>query len=261
MSFTSVFRLPSLIKACFQVFLLSLNMALILAFDTSTKGCSAALFDQEQCLAHAEAIEEGFVHAERLHLLVESLFEQTDRHFDALDAIAIGAGPGSYTGLRIGISAAKGYAFALEKPLIAIDSLAIMSESVYAQLKTDRHKTIGIFSAIDARRQEVYARVQNGVGELVMPSQALLLEEFDSLSLTRTFETIYVVGDANEKLKVFFADQLKQHDFRFLDAFPQALHMGKLALERYRVKDVVSTEYFEPNYLKEVYITPPKDPQ
>lgn len=236
-------------------------MALILAFDTSTKGCSAALFDREQCLAHTEAIEEGFVHAERLHLLVESLFEQTDREFSALEAIAIGAGPGSYTGLRIGISAAKGYAFALEKPLIAIDSLAIMSESVYAQLKTEQPKTIGIFSAIDARRQEVYARVQNGVGELVTPSQALLLEEFDALSLTRTFETIYVVGDANKKLKDFFADQLDQHDFRFVDTFPHAIHMGKLALERFRAKDFESTEYFEPNYLKEVYITPPKHPQ
>ena len=236
-------------------------MALILAFDTSTKGCSAALFDQDQCLAHAEAVEEGFVHAERLHRLVESLFEQTERHFDALDAIAIGAGPGSYTGLRIGVSAAKGFAFALEKPLIAIDSLAIMSESIYGQLKTERPKTIGIFSAIDARRQEVYARIQNGVGELLMPSQALLLEEFDPLSLSGAFETVYVVGDANQKLKVFFADQLEQLDFRFVDAFPQALHMGRLALERFRAKDFVSTEYFEPNYLKEVYITPPKNPQ
>ena len=234
-------------------------MALILAFDTSTKGCSAALFDQDQCLVQTEAIEEGFVHAERLHLLIDSLFKQTDREFNALDAIAIGAGPGSYTGLRIGISAAKGYAFALEKPLIAIDSLALMSASVDTQLKTDRPEKIGIFSAIDARRQEVYARVQNGVGALIMPSQALLLEEFDPHSLTRNFETIYVVGDANEKLKDFFADQLGQHDFRFVATFPHAIHMGKLALERFRAKDFVSTEYFEPNYLKEVYITPPKE--
>lgn len=234
-------------------------MALILAFDTSTKGCSAALFDQDQCLVQTEAIEEGFVHAERLHLLIDSLFKQTDREFNALDAIAIGAGPGSYTGLRIGISAAKGYAFALEKPLIAIDSLALMSASVDTQLKMDQPEKIGIFSAIDARRQEVYARVQNGVGALVMPSQALLLEEFDPHSLTRNFETIYVVGDANEKLKDFFADQLGQHDFRFVATFPHAIHMGKLALECFRAKDFVSTEYFEPNYLKEVYITPPKE--
>lgn len=234
-------------------------MALILAFDTSTKGCSAALFDQDQCLVQTEAIEEGFVHAERLHLLIESLFDQTDREFSALDAIAIGAGPGSYTGLRIGISAAKGYAFALEKPLIAIDSLAVMSEAIDTQLKTDQPEKIGIFSAIDARRQEVYARVQNGVGALIMPSQALVLEEFAPRSLTRNFETIYVIGDANEKLKDFFADQLDQHDFRFVDTFPHAIHMGKLALERFRAKDFVSTEYFEPNYLKEVYITPPKE--
>ena len=234
-------------------------MALILAFDTSTKGCSAALFDQDQCLVQTETIEEGFVHAERLHLLIESLFYQTDREFSALDAIAIGAGPGSYTGLRIGISAAKGYAFALEKPLIAIDSLAVMSESIDTQLKTDQPEKIGIFSAIYARRQEVYARVQNGVGALVMPSQALVLEEFAPRSLTINFETIYVVGDANEKLKDFFADKLDQHDFRFVDAFPHAIHMGKLALERFRAKDFVYTEYFEPNYLKEVYITHPKE--
>ncbi len=236
-------------------------MALILAFDTYTKGCSAALFNQDQCLAHTEAIEEGFVHAERLHLLVESLFEQTDLEFSSLDAIAIGAGPGSYTGLRIGISAAKGYAFALEKPLIAIDSLAIMTESIEVQLKSDHPEKTGIFSAIDARRQEVYARVQNAVGEIIMPSQALLLEEYDPHSLTRTFQTVYVVGDANEKLKIFFADAFEQHDFRFVDTFPHALHMGKMALERFRAKDFVSTEYFEPNYLKEVYITPSKNPQ
>ena len=233
-------------------------MSLILAFDTSTKGCSAALFDQEHCVAHKQIIEDGFVHAEQLHLLIESLFEHTRYDFSTIDAFAVGAGPGSYTGLRIGASAAKGYAFALEKPLIALDSLELLAESVGFQIKDLELEETLIFSAIDARRQEVYARIQSGKGQLIMPSQLLLLKDFNTQAMLSAHKTICVIGDASDKLNLFFSDYVDSYDFRFIHSFPNALHMGGLALNRFRSQDFVSTEYFEPNYLKEVHITPPK---
>ena len=236
-------------------------MSLILAFDTSTKGCSAALFDQEYCIAHKQIIEDGFVHAEQLHLLIESLFEHTLYDFSTIDAFAVGAGPGSYTGLRIGISAAKGYAFALERPLIAIDSLELLAESIFFQIKDLELEEALIFSAIDARRQEVYARIQSVQGQLIIPSQLLLLDEFNAQATLSAYKTIYVIGDASEKLNLFFADYIESYDFRFIQTFPNALHMGGIALNRFRSRDFVSTEYFEPNYLKEVHITPPKAEQ
>ncbi|MFM1808694.1 MAG: hypothetical protein RLZZ242_1419 [Bacteroidota bacterium] len=232
--------------------------SLILAFDTSTKGCSAALFRNGEVIAHRQVAEEGFVHAEQLHLLIDSLFQQTALRFSELDAIAVGAGPGSYTGLRIGVSAAKGYAFALDRPLIALDSLEVLAQPVLLALNENQSGRSLVLSAIDARRHEVFARIQYLDGKLIMDSCHLDIEHFEWEPLTQECHTLHLVGDASEKLATYFSTRLPRLTLFRLDGFPDAKHMGVLAEQRFQQKAFEVTETFEPNYLKEVYITPPK---
>lgn len=233
-------------------------MPIVLALDTSTKGCSAALFDGQDCLVHRQVIEDGFVHAEQLHLIVASLFEEVPYSLQDIDAVAVGAGPGSYTGLRIGVSAAKGFAFALDNPLIGVDSLALLAQHGRSEVES---KTLGaeiILSVINSRRQEVYARIQHVSGEVLLETCAIDLEEFSFQPFVTDFSGIMVVGDAMDKMRTSLEEYEAHRPIAYLEAYPNAEFMGSFIQYAFDNQAFESLVSFEPNYIKPVYITPPK---
>lgn len=233
-------------------------MPIVLALDTSTKGCSAALFDGQDCLVHRQVIEDGFVHAEQLHLIVASLFEEVPYSLQDIDAVAVGAGPGSYTGLRIGVSAAKGFAFALDNPLIGVDSLALLAQHGRSEVES---KTLGaeiILSVINSRRQEVYARIQHVSGEVLLETCAIDLEEFSFEPFVTDSSGIMVVGDAMDKMRTSLEEYEAHRPIAYLEAYPNAEFMGSFIQYAFDNQAFESLVSFEPNYIKPVYITPPK---
>lgn len=233
-------------------------MPIVLALDTSTKGCSAALFDGQDCLVHRQVIEDGFVHAEQLHLIVESLLKEAPYTLQDIDAVAVGAGPGSYTGLRIGVSAAKGFAFALDKPLIGVDSLALLAQHGRSEVETNKLGAEVILSLINSRRQEVYARIQRLSGEVLLETCSIDLEEFSFEPFITAFSGLMAVGDAIDKMRTYLKANESHHVITYLEAFPNAKFMGsfiKFAFENQAFESLIS---FEPNYIKPAYITPPK---
>ena len=233
-------------------------MPIVLALDTSTKGCSAALFDGQDCLVHRQVIEDGFVHAEQLHLIVASLFEEVPYSLQDIDAVAVGAGPGSYTGLRIGVSAAKGFAFALDNPLIGVDSLALLAQHGRREVES---KTLGaeiILSVINSRRQEVYARIQHVSGEVLLETCSIDLEEFSFQPFVTDSSGLIVVGDAMDKMRISLEEYEAHRPIAYLEAYPNAEFMGSFIQYAFDNQAFESLVSFEPNYIKPVYITPPK---
>lgn len=217
-------------------------MARILSIETSTSICSVALHERGALLALAEIKEPG-AHAEKLLLLVDEVFEKAGLSFGDLDAVAVSQGPGSYTGLRIGVSTAKGIAYALDIPLIGINTLQAMAAS---QLLNQGEFVVAV---LDARRMEVYTQTFGEANQEITSIAALVLEEgaFDSILEKGR---VYFVGDGAEKVKAY-----AQHpNAVFSGSWEQSLsakNMGQLAFEKFLRQDLEDLAYFVPNYLKE----------
>jgi tRNA threonylcarbamoyladenosine biosynthesis protein TsaB len=215
----------------------------ILNIETATKNCSVALAKEGKTILCKEIAEEGYSHAERLHVFIEEIIKEAEITFQDLSAIAVSQGPGSYTGLRIGVSAAKGLCFALDIPLIAVDTLQVMA----SQAKV----SIGfIIPMLDARRMEVYSAIFTPNFENKRAVQAEIITEnsFEELQ-----ETLYFVGDCAEKCKPV----LTKENFIFLEdiKYPSAKEMSFLSFEKYKQNDTVDVAYFEPYYLKDFMMT------
>lgn len=221
-------------------------MAYILNIETATKNCSVAIAKNGEVLVCKEIAEEGYSHAEKLHLFIEDCIKEADITFADLSAIAVSQGPGSYTGLRIGVSAAKGLSFALSIPLLAIDTL----QSLALQAKISDGLIVPM---IDARRMEVYSAVFTSKGEQLREIQAEIITE-DSFS--NYTEKIYFVGDCADKCSAV----LIQDNFVFLKnlKYPSANEMAQLSYDKYKKNDSVDVAYFEPYYLKDFMITTSK---
>ncbi len=187
--------------------------------------------------------EEGYSHAERLHVFIEEIIIETGISFQDLTAIAVSQGPGSYTGLRIGVSAAKGLCFALDIPLIAVDTLQVLA----SQAKVSNGFIIPM---LDARRMEVYSAIFNPNFEKQRAVEAEIITEnsFENLQ-----ETLYFVGDCATKCKPV----LTKENFIFLEEikYPSAKEMSFLSFEKYKNNDFVDVAYFEPYYLKDFMMT------
>jgi tRNA threonylcarbamoyladenosine biosynthesis protein TsaB len=190
-----------------------------------------------------EIAEEGYSHAERLHVFIEEIIQKSKISFNDLSAIAVSQGPGSYTGLRIGVSAAKGLSYALDIPLIAVDTLQVLA----LQVKSGKGLIIPM---IDARRMEVYSAVFNPNFGKIKAVQAEIITEnsFENLQ-----ETLYFVGDCAEKCK----NVLTKENFIFLEEikYPSAKEMSGLSFEKIKNNDFVDLAYFEPYYLKDFMMT------
>ena len=173
-------------------------MSLILCTDTSTKACSVALSQDGNVIAELLINEEGFTHAEQLHSLLQKVLDDAGVNWKDLDAMAIGKGPGSYTGLRIGVSAAKGICYALKIPLIAIPTLKIMA--VHASQGETIPAQATLRPMIDARRMEVYTALYNFKGEEIRPVSAEIID-LDFLADLLESNKIMFFGNGAEKCR------------------------------------------------------------
>ncbi|WP_309607583.1 tRNA (adenosine(37)-N6)-threonylcarbamoyltransferase complex dimerization subunit type 1 TsaB [Flavobacterium sp.] len=221
-------------------------MAYILNIETSTKNCSVSIALNGENIAVKEISEAGFSHAEKLHIFFEDILKENNIAFKNLSAIAVSQGPGSYTGLRIGVSAAKGLSYSLDIPLIAVDTL----KSLASQVKFNDGIIIPM---IDARRMEVYSAIFNHKLEKIRAVEAQIIDEN---SFSAIEGKIYVVGDCQPKLKTV----LTKSNFIFLDEiiYPSAKEMSTLGYQKYQNNDFVDVAYFEPYYLKDFMITTSK---
>jgi len=222
-------------------------MASILCIETATTNCSVALSLNGSVMALIEDNSKQFSHAERLHTFIEQVLVEAKFSKNSLDAIAVSKGPGSYTGLRIGVSAAKGLCFALDIPLISIPTL----ESLALQVKPNKGM---IVSMLDARRMEVYSAVFSSAGNQVRETQAEILTK-NSFSQYLEEEPVLFIGTGVEKF-----EPICQHkNATFLnDKLPSAFQMAELAEAKYKISDIENVAYFEPYYLKDFLITVPK---
>ena len=221
-------------------------MSYILNIETATKNCSVALAKEGKTILCKEIAEEGYSHAERLHVFIEEIVREAGIQMKDLAAIAVSQGPGSYTGLRIGVSAAKGLCYALSIPLIAVDTLKVLASKVKIADGL-------IIPMIDARRMEVYSAVFSPALEKKREVAAEIIEENSFEDFT---EKLYFIGDCNEKCKTV----LRRENFIFLDEikYPSANEMTALSFDKYKISDTVDVAYFEPYYLKDFLITTSK---
>lgn len=214
-------------------------MVYILNIETATKNCSVSVAKNGVTILCKEIAEQGYSHAERLHVFINEIISEAGIALSDLSAIAVSQGPGSYTGLRIGVSAAKGLCYALDLPLIAIDTLASLANQVKAN---DGF----VIPMIDARRMEVYSAIFNSEKEKIREVRAEVLTEDSFSTIT---EIIYFIGDSNEKAKSI----LSKPNYVFLDGiqFPSANEMSSFSYQKFLNNEFEDVAYFEPYYLKD----------
>ena len=221
-------------------------MALILSIDTSSNVCSVAIHEDGQIVGFKES-DSVNSHSENLTLFIDSLLCELSLKLSDLDAIAVSEGPGSYTGLRIGVSTAKGLCFALDIPLINVKTLAsLASLAIESTNQAD-----GIYSPmLDARRMEVYHALFSQTGSELKATAPMILDE-DSLKEFND-QDLYYFGNGSAKAHDLFADK----GFKWIDGIiTSARGMGILAYSKFIKQDFVDVAYFEPYYLKDVRIT------
>ena len=221
-------------------------MEYILNIETATKNCSVALANEGKTILCKEIAEEGYSHAERLHVFIEEIIKEAGISLNDLSAIAVSQGPGSYTGLRIGVSAAKGLCFALGIPLIAVDTLQVLA----SQVNIDDGLIVPM---IDARRMEVYSAIFSAKFD---KKREILAEIIDENSFSDRAEKLYFVGDCAEKCKSVLIKE--NHVFLEDVKYPSAKEMCALSLEKFKISDTADVAYFEPYYLKDFMVTTPK---
>ncbi|TWI96283.1 tRNA threonylcarbamoyladenosine biosynthesis protein TsaB [Mucilaginibacter frigoritolerans] len=220
-------------------------MALILQIETATTSCSVAIAKDGIILAYKEANERN-THAEVITRFVEHVINEAGVTYQQLDAIAVSCGPGSYTGLRIGISTVKGLCYALDKPLIAIETLAAMSDG--AKRNREYNDDMLLCPMIDARRMEVFTAVFNSDGEKVEATSALIIDE-NSFSNLLVDKKVLFFGDGAEKCQSVLSSN---SNAIFLNGFiNSAVHLSERTLEKFVNREFEDVAYFEPYYLKE----------
>ncbi|MFN7044011.1 MAG: tRNA (adenosine(37)-N6)-threonylcarbamoyltransferase complex dimerization subunit type 1 TsaB [Flavobacterium sp.] len=218
-------------------------MSFILNLETATKNCSVALAKEGKTIACKEIAEQNFSHAEKLHVFIEELLTENQLKFSDLNAIAVSQGPGSYTGLRIGVSSAKGFCYALNIPMIAIDTLQLLAKQIEIEEGV-------IIPMIDARRMEVFTAFYDKNHNQIRNTQAEIIDETSYQEIT---DTIHLVGDGTEKFKNTLTE--KKFVFHSDVIFPSATEMSQLSFDKYKKSDFVDVAYFEPYYLKDFVLS------
>lgn len=230
-------------------------MATILNIETSTEVCSVALTSEGQVLDHSENYE-GQTHATMLSQYVQQALQYARTREVSIDAIAVSIGPGSYTGLRIGLSEAKGLAFGLNVPLIGVNTLQLLTVSAMFNHFIDEDKLLYV-PMIDARRMEVYTAAYTLALEALVEPQAMILDEHSFESLLDEGYTLVAVGNGSDKAR----EVLKHDHMRFIAGIkPVALEMMALAEKAFREQQFIDVAYSTPLYLKEFQATKPKNP-
>jgi tRNA threonylcarbamoyladenosine biosynthesis protein TsaB len=215
----------------------------ILYIETSSKNCSVAISDNEKLLCVCEEVSENYKQSESLHTFVEWALEGAGISMKEIEAVSLGKGPGSYTGLRIGASSAKGFCYGLKVPLIAVNSLETMIEPFLDQ------NYDFIVPLIDARRMEVYTAVYEGkTGKELSETEAKILDETSFEEFNN--KKILFVGDGAKKAQEII--QLPNADFND-NVYPSAQYLIKKTLEKIDKKEFEDIAYFEPFYLKDFH--------
>lgn len=216
-------------------------MANILCLETATTNCSVAIGVNGKVEVLIEEDTQNYSHSEQLHVFVDRAIEQCPFSINEIDAIGVSMGPGSYTGLRIGVSAAKGLCFALDVPLIAVPTLESMANQV------DLGKDELVIPLLDARRMEVYSSVFDSDYSNIRETKAEIITE-ESFNEYLDFSKVFLVGNGSEKCKGI----LKSSVFSFQPkVVPSARELVALAENKYKIGDFEDVAYFEPFYLKD----------
>lgn len=230
-------------------------MALILNLETATTVCSVSLGKDGKLLALKEQ-NGDYSHAENLTLFIEDVLKQASIKISELDAIAVSKGPGSYTGLRIGVSTAKGLCYSLDKPLIAIDTLKHIALAISQNLKSQISDPKSIFCPmLDARRMEVYCALFDTSLNCVRETAAEIIDESSFKELLSPSEKnnnpppVYFFGDGASKCKAALSSNANA--FFIDDVFPSAKNMIPLSEKAFFHKHFEDMAYFEPFYLKD----------
>ena len=230
-------------------------MATILNIETSTEVCSVALTSEGQVLDHRENYD-GQTHATLLSQYVKEMLDYARTREIKIDAIAVSIGPGSYTGLRIGLSEAKGLAFGMNVPLIGVNTLQLLTVSTMFNHFIDEDNLLYV-PMIDARRMEVYTAAYTPALEAVVEPQAMILDEHSFEGLIQQGYALVVMGNGSDKAQqVLYGDKV-----HFVEGVkPVAVDMMALAEKAYREQNFIDVAYSTPLYLKEFQATKPRNP-
>ncbi len=229
-------------------------MPLLLAFDTATKLCAVALSDGDRVIASREEASERLTHAEHLNVFIQQVMEEAGRSLNDLTAVAVGIGPGSYTGLRIGLSAAKGLCFALDVPIIGMSTLDVLC----AQLRSSAvalHDDDLLHPMIDARRMEVFTRTCDHAGNAITAAAPLVLDEGWCAALASAHQHV-VFGDGADKAASLWTD--KPHIVFVEGVRPSVNGLASCANACFDRSDFADLAYLVPDYGKEANVTQAK---
>ncbi len=216
-------------------------MPYILSIETSTTNCSVSLSNENKLIDYQEIDSPNYSHSENLHVFIDDLIKRNKLKFNELKACAISRGPGSYTGLRIGLSAAKGICFGLDIPLISISSLKVLANAVEFDGL--------IVSTMDARRDEVYSCVFDNKLNVICEEKPEVIDNstYSDLALKNN---LLIVGDGQIKCKKLIDNNENiSYDPNILK--PSSKYMFSIANEKFKRDDFEDLAYFEPKYLKE----------
>ena len=215
-------------------------MALVLNIETATTNCSVSLSKDGETLVLKEDNSSGYSHAELLHVFIKEVFSSANVDASSINAVAVSKGPGSYTGLRIGVSTAKGLCYALDKPLISISTL----ESLAHQVKVEEGLIIPM---LDARRMEVYSAIYASNFEQIRAIEAEVLTSESYADILKD-NKVYFIGSGVEKTKTI----IQHPNAVFIEGkLPSANEMASLSNLKYKKSDIEDVAYFEPYYLKD----------
>ncbi|MEL4457234.1 tRNA (adenosine(37)-N6)-threonylcarbamoyltransferase complex dimerization subunit type 1 TsaB [Lutimonas vermicola] len=224
-------------------------MGIILNIETATKNCSVSVSKNEEILSLKELNEGKFSHSEKLHSFILEVIDNAGLSMDDLDAVAVSKGPGSYTGLRIGVSAAKGLCYALNKPLISVPTLENIALQI--SLKEDELAV----PLLDARRMEVYSAVYDKDHRQIRATKAEIISETSFQGFLKK-GIVYFAGDGAEKCK----EVIRHENARFLSSvYPSSREMSIIAARKFKSEDFEDVAYFEPFYLKDFVAGKPKN--
>ena len=223
--------------------------ALILLIETATEICSIGLSDGDTLLALKES-EKPYSHVSQITLLIDACLKKAGTTIAELDAVAVSSGPGSYTALRVGTAAAKGICYALEKPLLVVDTLKSLA---MASAETGADKYL-YCPMIDARRMEVYTAFFDGIYHPVEPTQALILQEDSFDQYLDAGYKLVISGNGAEKCQ----NLLKSSEIVYKNVGCSARHLSALAYRNFQAKSFENIAYYTPLYLKPPNITTPK---
>lgn len=222
-----------------------MNIAL-LHLETATKACSVAVSINGELKSLVESVDESFAHGEKLTLYIQEALREANIIASELAAISLSSGPGSYTGLRIGASTAKGMCFALNIPLIEIDSLQCIALTARKKYPNQR-----LVAMIDARRMEAFTQLFDENDKAVSPIEATIFDE----TTFQSFEPFVAIGDGALKLEEIWKDRQVTFDSA---NFSSAKGQIKEAYRKFVAKEWVDLAYFEPFYLKDFIVNKPK---